>query len=111
MSNRVLVIDVDRSIRETVALFLEMEGYSVIQAPGCLEALKLLNDDSKVTAILLDLRMPGMKVTDFQRERLRHTVLAAIPLMVMSADNEAKKVAKEIKADASIQKPFSPDNL
>ncbi len=55
----VLVVDDEDGIRQALDRFLTRLGYTVRQAPGGAEALAMLND-AKPTAMLSDIRMPGM---------------------------------------------------
>lgn len=57
---RVLVVDDDPEIRESMRLMLEGEGYSVREAPDGLAALDILNASTLPLVVLLDLRMPRL---------------------------------------------------
>jgi DNA-binding NtrC family response regulator len=59
---RVLVVDDDINIRETVRIILNRAGYDVVMAGDGAEAIKLMSTDdnaSKVDVLLSDLEMPG----------------------------------------------------
>ena len=55
----VLVVDDEDGIRQALDRFLTRLGYTVLQAPGGVEALPLLKD-RQPTAMLSDIRMPSM---------------------------------------------------
>jgi CheY-like chemotaxis protein len=55
---RILVVDDDRSIRETLQAVLEDEGYSVSEAEDGEVALRILRESKEPMVVLLDLRMP-----------------------------------------------------
>lgn len=57
---RVLVVDDDTAIRETIRFALEDAGYSVAEAVDGLAALKQLRAGSDRMVVLLDLMMPGL---------------------------------------------------
>lgn len=57
---RVLVVDDDHSIRETLRLLLEDAGYQVAEACNGVEALALLRGERASYITLLDLRMPQL---------------------------------------------------
>jgi DNA-binding response OmpR family regulator len=106
----VLVVDDDASVRDTIGLILERDGFRVVLAAdgteGLEQALAL-----KLGLILVDLRMPGMsgaQVCKQLRERGMTT-----PLIVLSAVNdEVNKVRLlEIGADDYIVKPFGSREL
>jgi CheY-like chemotaxis protein len=56
---RILVVDDDASVRETIADLLELAGYCALQAADALEALMILRQDGSVAALVTDLTMPG----------------------------------------------------
>lgn len=104
----ILIVDDDPAIRSTVSEILDMEGYPVQTAANGQEAL------SKVRAtrpwlIILDMRMPIMDGWAFartlQEERIK------IPILVMTAAQNARRWAEEIGANAYIPKPFDLDEL
>jgi CheY-like chemotaxis protein len=62
---RVLVVDDDEAIRDTIALALEDEGFTVLTAPDGARALDMLRRSPDPLVVLLDLMMPrltGMEV-------------------------------------------------
>ncbi len=54
----VLVVDDDRSIRETLRAALQDEGYSVVEAGDGRQAISLLRSLGEPHVVLMDLRMP-----------------------------------------------------
>jgi CheY-like chemotaxis protein len=84
----ILVVDDDASIREALADLLGDEGYRVTTATNGAEALSLLRppDELRPCVILLDLMMPVMNGQEFYLEQQRDPALAAIPIVVISAD-------------------------
>src|SRR6266496_5496082 len=59
MSQKILVVDDDRGIRDTLRMILEYEGYEVATSPDGKTALADL-DGAPADAVLLDIKMPGM---------------------------------------------------
>ena len=57
---RVLLVDDDELIRESVAPMLEMLGHDVTAVPGGPQALELLEAGLPVDLVILDMNMPGM---------------------------------------------------
>jgi DNA-binding response OmpR family regulator len=106
----VLVIDDDDSLRDTIALLLEREGFRCVQAsdgPTGLDRLLSL----KPTLALVDLRLPGMSGVEVCKQ-----VRAAridTPLIVLSAINDEidKVLLLEIGADDYLVKPFGMREL
>jgi CheY-like chemotaxis protein len=105
---RVLVVDDDASILDTVASILTSEGFEVVSANGGEQALGLLTSWHP-TLVLLDMRMPlmdGWAVARAMRERG-----SKVPIVVMTAAESAKKWADEIGAAGHLEKPFLLEDL
>ncbi len=105
-----LVIDDDSSLRDTVGLMLENDGFQAVLASdgriGIEQALAM-----KPELILVDLRMPGISGVEVC-EQLRNKGMKT-PLIVLSAiSDEIDKVRLlEIGADDYVVKPFSAREL
>jgi two-component system, chemotaxis family, chemotaxis protein CheY len=100
----ILIIDDDQSIRETVAEALVDEGYSVLTAANGAEGLEVLSREPPAL-ILLDMRMPVLDGWGFARA-LRERGLQ-LPILVMTAAQDAKRWAQEVGAVGAIPKPFN----
>jgi CheY-like chemotaxis protein len=105
---RVLVVDDEPGIRETVTAMLEIEGYDVAEAKNGADALAQV-EARQPDVILLDMRMPVVDGWAFAAE-LRARDLA-IPIVVMTAARDAARWAGEIAATAFVAKPFGFDDL
>ena len=105
---RVLVVDDDSSILDTVTSILSSEGFQVMAANGGQQALGLLQSWHP-TLVLLDMRMPimdGWAVAAAMKD-----VGSKVPIVVMTAAESAKKWADEIGAAGHLAKPFLLDEL
>lgn len=112
MSHRILVIDDDPDIRETLIEVLEDAGHETLAAANGNEALRTLRTtESPPCLILLDLMMPIMDGRTFREEQLKDPALAAIPVVVLSAFRDAADTANELSAQAHLPKPVSLDAL
>jgi DNA-binding response OmpR family regulator len=106
----VLIIDDDESLRDTIAVRLDREGFRVAQAAdghtGMNRALTLKPD-----LLLVDLRLPGMSGVEVCKQ-LRAANIRT-PLIVLSALGEEldKVLLLEIGADDYIVKPFGAREL
>src|SRR4051794_36517412 len=106
----ILVIEDDESLRDTVGLLLEREGFRPILVAdgraGLEEALR-----SRPSLMLVDLRLPGMSGLEICRE-VRSARLQ-IPMIVLSAVGEEidKVLLLEVGADDYIVKPFGTREL
>ena len=101
---RVLVVDDDPSIRETLAEVLDLEGYPVETARNGAEALACV-ERRMPHLILLDMRMPVLDGWGFARTfRERYGNVRAI--VVMTAARDARSWCREIGAEHCLPKPF-----
>lgn len=105
----VLVCDDDRAILESIRIYLENEGYSVITANDGEQALEKIEENS-IHCIVLDIMMPkldGLKTTLKIREK--HN----FPIILLSAKSEDtdKITGLGFGADDYVTKPFNPLEL
>jgi DNA-binding response OmpR family regulator len=102
---RVLVVDDDCELANLVALALRRQGYLVDVATSGADALERVRR-TRFDIALVDWHMPIMDGATFLRE-LRRELGAAMPLMVvMSGMPGAAALARDLGADAFIEKPF-----
>lgn len=106
----ILVIDDDDSLRDTICLMLEREGFRVIQAPDGKSGFEKAVI-SRPSLILVDLRLPGMTGVEVCKE-LRAS-RNKTPIIVLSAvgDEMDKVLLLEIGADDYLVKPFGSREL
>ena len=104
-SARVLVVDDEPAIRESLAFALKREGLGVLEAASLREARAQV--DEKPDLIILDLVLPDGNGLDFLRA-LRSG--SDVPVIVLtSRDDETDRVlGLEMGADDYVLKPFSP---
>jgi CheY-like chemotaxis protein len=112
MAHRVLVVDDDPDIRETVIEVLQENGHRALGASNGVEALEQLRSSEELPClILLDLMMPTMDGTAFRAEQLKDPVLSPIPVVVISAFRDSAEKAKELAVAGHLTKPVSLDAL
>ena len=105
----ILVIDDDPDVLSTVVDILEFEGYPVERATNGAEGLKVL-ERTRPRLVLLDMRMPVLNGWDFARILKERGI--QLPILVMTAAQDARRWAQEIGAQGYISKPFElPDLL
>ena len=101
---RVLLVDDDDDLRQSLAeLFLE-EGFQVTQAVDGKDALARLAKES-VDMILLDYMMPEMDGLAFREVQRAHPRLAEIPVILLTAATASPERAA-ILPDRIMEKPF-----
>lgn len=107
---KILLVDDDESVRETLSVMLEREGYVPVLAhtgeSGFEKALTL-----KPELVLVDLRLPGMSGVELCRQLRAANV--SIPIIVLSGIGEEvdKVLLLEIGADDYVVKPFGMAEL
>lgn len=103
----VLIVDDDVDLCEILSFNLLKEGYDVRVAHSSHEAIKMI--DETTSLILLDVMMPGMSGFDFARLIKEDKLMAAIPIIFLTAlDSEHDTLTGfNIGADDYISKPFS----
>lgn len=108
---KVLVIDDEAGVRETLSLILGMEGYDVVCAESAYSGLKLIDDGGNYDFIICDIRMPGMDGIQFLKE-VQNRDLSSIMIMV-SAYGTVETSIQAIKsgADDYINKPINSEEL
>jgi DNA-binding response OmpR family regulator len=106
----VLVIDDDRSVRDTIGVMLESEGFRPVLAEDGARGVEQAISE-KPELILVDLRMPGLSGAEVCKQ-LRASGMTT-PLIVLSAVcGETEKVELlEIGADDYLVKPFGAREL
>jgi DNA-binding response OmpR family regulator len=107
---RILVVEDDPAVQRALKRLFESENYTVeVQADGnsAVEAFRA----SLPTAVVLDLRLPGLPGNDICREFKK--IAPAVPVIVLSAKTTVadKVLLLEIGADDYVTKPFSPREL
>jgi DNA-binding response OmpR family regulator len=109
---KILLIEDEKDLVETVSSRLEANGYEVISAYEGLEGLDKAKRE-KPDLIILDLMLPkmdGYKVCRLLKFDERYK---KIPIIIFTARayESDKEMAKEVCADAYITKPFEPQAL
>lgn len=85
-AGRILIVEDDDGIRETLTLMLEVEGYQVTSAQHGAEAIDVLDrDGDPFCAILLDLMMPVMNGWEFARKIQDEKRWSSIPIILVTA--------------------------
>lgn len=109
---RVLIVEDETDIRESLGELLEHEGFAVMQAENGRVAVETLQAATALpNVILLDLMMPEMDGEQFRRHQLGDPRLASIPIVIMSAAREIKEAGERMHAFAVLKKPMSIDTL
>ncbi len=107
---RLLVVDDDPSVREALALVLDLNGFEVATAIDGREAIRAFAIESP-DAVILDVLMPGLDGLEVCR-RLRATGNRTPVLMLTACSEVSERVAGlEAGADDYLAKPFAREEL
>ncbi len=107
---RILIVDDEPMVRETIAQVLRDEGYTVEVADDGRDALIKL-DAHRPDAVLLDLMMPGMNGRQFLTALRQERGDDALPVVVMTAVHGVGERALSLGATDIVEKPFDVDEL
>lgn len=108
MTQRILVVDDDRSIVKVLRGYLEQSGYQVLTAYDGEAALRTLRRE-RPDLVVLDLMMPGCDGWEITRLVRADSALASLPIILLTArvDDGDKIFGLELGADDYITKPFN----
>lgn len=106
---RILVVDDDPHIRELVKVFIEREGFEVVEATDGAHALKIL-ETMTADLVILDVMMPHMDGWELCQELREHFEM---PLLMLTAKGETAQKLKgfQLGTDDYMVKPFEPVEL
>jgi DNA-binding response OmpR family regulator len=104
---RLLIVDDDVELCESLADALTDAGYDTVTATDAQRALRLSRNGPPPCLILLDL--PEMTGGQFRERQLRDRRTRDIPVLMMTASREAR--SHPMRADALLLKPFTLDEL
>jgi CheY-like chemotaxis protein len=109
MAPRILIVDDDEEIRESLGELLKDEGFDIVEAGDGIDALTRLSEETHPNVILLDLMMPNMDGWKFHGELQKDSALASIPIVIMTAAGE--EVARTIDVEDILHKPFTLEQV
>ena len=105
----ILLVDDEAKLREMIRLYLEQEGFKVVEARNGREALFMARD-IKPDLVILDLMMPEMNGTEFMRQYSKESDTPVIMLTAKVSDTD-KILGLELGADDYVTKPFNVREL
>ena len=108
-SGVVLVVDDQKSVRETVCEFLKNAGYYVLRAENGREALAIASEAERIDLVITDMLMPEVDGVELIRS-LRRT-LPDVRIFAMSGGGQISaelclSIARRIGADRVREKPI-----
>ena len=108
---KILVVDDERAVRESLRRALELEGYEIELADDGIAALEALEANGEPDAMILDVLMPGLDGLEVAR-RLRRGG-SRLPILMLTARVEVddRVAGLDAGADDYVTKPFALDEL
>ena len=108
---KILVIDDEKGIRDSLSLIFQMEGYEAQSVDNAKSGLVLIDAGSRYDFIICDIKLPGMGGMEFLEE-IRERDLSPIIIMI-SAYGSVESSIEAIKkgADDYINKPVNSEEL
>jgi len=109
MAEKILVVDDEISLQETLAYNLKKQGYEVLTTGDGTEALELARE-TRPDLVILDVMLPGLD--GFEVCRILRREMTTPVLMLTARDDEIDRVVGlEVGADDYLAKPFSMREL
>ncbi len=106
----VLVIEDDPSIRTLLTTCLELEGFVVVTATNGADGLERTRQ-LRPALVLLDLLMPVMDDEQFRAAQLRDPDIAQVPVVCITAVENAEQHTGRLRPAAYITKPFDMEQI
>jgi DNA-binding response OmpR family regulator len=113
ITKKILVIEDDKDIRDTIVYILQEENYEVIASEDS-KILKSINDH-KPNLVLLDNWLTDWKSDangqQLSKELKSNPATSHIPVIIISAVSNIKEIAEAGLADGYLRKPFDLNEL
>lgn len=111
-AHKILIIEDDAALRQTLADILECNGYPVVATGDGTAGFAAAKAETPAV-IITDIAMPGMTGFELLAALRNEPELRAIPVIVISAkvDRASMRRGMELGADDFITKPFTEDEV
>ena len=108
---KILVVDDERAVRESLRRALELEGYEIELAEDGSQALERLEAEPEPDAMVLDILMPGVDGLEVSRTLRRKG--SKLPILMLTARTQVKDRVEGLDAGADdyLTKPFALEEL
>ena len=104
----IMIVEDSPDLQALLGRLLKSEDYTVTKALNGRQALDLLKSMRELpSVILLDLMMPVMDGVEFRAQQLKDARLAAIPVVVMTADSNFQINERNLGETGFIRKPIT----
>ena len=107
---KILLIDDDEWIRDSLSIFFEAEGCPVLALETAEEGIAAIKDQA-FDLIIVDYKLPGLDGLGFLK-RIHNTQPGAIKVLITAYRNDSVvSEAKKLKVQGFIEKPFTSDTI
>jgi len=108
---KILVVDDERAVRESLRRALELEGYEIELAEDGSQALERLEAEREPDALVLDVLMPGVDGLEVSRTLRRKG--SRVPILMLTARTQVEDRVEGLDAGADdyLTKPFALEEL
>jgi two-component system, OmpR family, response regulator MprA len=108
---KILIVDDERAVRESLRRALELEGYEIELAEDGAEALERLESEPEPDAMVLDVLMPRVDGLEVSRTLRRNG--SRIPILMLTARTQVDDRVEGLDAGADdyLTKPFALEEL
>ena len=110
-SGTILLVDDEEIIRSVTARALRLMGYTVLDASGPQDALRMIEDMGALDLLLTDVVMPGMNGPELARRILKRSSDVRVLYMTGHSDGSISLHGAADSGTAVLQKPFSLGDL
>ncbi len=112
MTSKILIVEDEPDIRDTLNYNFEKEGFKVLSSPDGKSALKLL-ENNKPDIVILDLMLPDMSGLDLCKylKNDKNFLNTSIIMLTAKSEEVDRIVGFELGADDYVTKPFSVREL
>jgi len=104
---RILVVDDERAVRESLRRALELEGYDVDLAEDGESALERLSGIAEADAVILDVLMPGIDGLEVCRRLRAGQNEVPVLMLTARAEIDSRVAGLDAGADDYLPKPFA----
>ena len=104
---RILVVDDERAVRESLRRALELEGYNVELADDGEAALERLGETTQPDAVILDVLMPGIDGLEVCRRLRASANVVPVLMLTARAEVDSRVAGLDAGADDYLPKPFA----
>jgi two-component system, OmpR family, response regulator MprA len=108
---KILVVDDEPAVRDSLRRALELEGYSVDLAADGAEALERLGANGEPDALILDILMPRMDGLEACRRLRREGYRLPVLMLTAREEVENRVAGLDAGADDYVTKPFALEEL